>query len=138
MKKELINNVIYELNQDDISISNVVRFIEDYKDTVFVKSQDDICNIAVYCACKMFKISKRNLIGKSRKREFSYARKFISKYLIDLGFSDTHTGLLINKDRSTALHAKNTLNNLIDTNKDIRQKYNNYLIEINRLKEIEL
>ncbi|MBP8994285.1 MAG: hypothetical protein KBG30_10835 [Bacteroidales bacterium] len=62
--------------------------------------------------------------NKKRKREHVICRQVSMKILNeDLKYSTTQAGLPFGKDHATVLHAKKTINNLMETDKKFRYDY---------------
>ncbi len=85
--------------------------------------------------CKYFGITKELMLSKTRKREIVQARQ-IAMYL---GRSLTKTSLAAigaqigGKDHATVLHACNTVNDLIETDRNFKQ----YVCDIEKLLKVE-
>jgi chromosomal replication initiator protein len=96
---------------------------------------EDKFNWLVKFICNKHEIDRNMLLSRSRSREFVVLRQIIMKILYDYKkhyiFSLAKIGKLfisdINKtgyDHATVLHAKKTIDNLIETDKDFTVKFN--------------
>lgn len=65
-----------------------------------------------------------DLIGPSREISMVYGRYFVIKYLEDhLRLDNISIGRLINRDRTTVIASRNTIDNLMRYNRDFRSQY---------------
>lgn len=70
-----------------------------------------------------FNISKSYLIEDTRKRESCQPRQICMFFGSTLGrINDEKIGISFGKDRSTVIHAKKTIKNLIDTDKKFKRQ----------------
>jgi chromosomal replication initiator protein len=75
----------------------------------------------IEAVCEHFKLSLKGLQGRSRVREFVYARHIIF-YLLrkHTKMSLKSAGELFGRDHTTVIHSVDTLNNLMYTEPDVR------------------
>lgn len=74
--------------------------------------------------CDFFGVSVDDVKGKSRKREFVVARQ-TSMYLMDLFFTGTLKAIGIfhgGRDHSTVIHSKETVNDMMATNREYKAR----------------
>lgn len=104
----------YHRNQDAMinayAIPGVVRTIEEV-------------------AANVWQIDTTELNGKTRKRKVVEARQVLMKYRRDiLGQTTGKVGEHYNKDHATVIHACRSVDNLLETDKDFRFRYNQFMI----------
>ena len=77
-----------------------------------------------------FNVTKEEMIGKSRKREFSDARH-VAQYLINQKMNRTSisTGAIFNRSHCTVLHAVKNVEFLMETDKDFRRVVQNIIVK---------
>lgn len=134
--KELINGAIYILNQPEIDTARLVEIVDCYKDNKIIEQGSTIESIVIYVACKIFKVNKL-MFRKVQRREAVYARQFVSKYFLDLGYSDKRVGEMIYKHRTSALHGRDNVNNLLENNKEIVKQWQEFTENIKALTAVE-
>lgn len=116
-KTDVINCAIVNMHVEKVmNISNmtVKSQIDSFIKEVFIKEGIDICYIK----------------DRSRLREKVITRQICMYLLVKLTrLSLSQIGYLFNKDHSTVLHAKKTIQDLIDTDKEMKNKVDD--IELN-------
>lgn len=70
-----------------------------------------------YIVCVKRNINPSDLHVKSRCRPLCEARQIIMFFSLLIGYTLSEAGGYFGRDHATAMHAKNAVNNLIDTNK---------------------
>lgn len=81
--------------------------------------------------CAFFGINLEDFKSTCRKTDNVFARKFFSKYAKDTygdGLSLAKIAQCYGKKHDAAIHHRNHLNDLLLTNKQIRERYTNYII----------
>lgn len=73
--------------------------------------------------CKMFLANEHNFTSRLRGRELVYARAFYCKILSLNGQTFNDIAAKIKRDRSNVYNMLNTADNLIETNKTLRAKF---------------
>jgi len=73
---------------------------------------------------KLSKLTFKDVRSQKRKRELVDVRMIMSVALLDKGYHPKIIGKYINRDRSTVLHHKKIVSNLLETNKEFKEKYN--------------
>ena len=76
--------------------------------------------IIIETACDYFKINKDQLNLKKRKRHLVYARQVCIYFFTEkLKYTDKMSAKTFGLDRSTALYARNTISNLLETDSKV-------------------
>lgn len=75
-------------------------------------------------ACKLFGVTQTQILSNSRKREIVEARQLLMYYYNRIeGLSLSNTGIKFNKDHATVLHACKKVDDLIQVDKEFKNKY---------------
>lgn len=84
-------------------------------------------------AANVWQIDTTELNGKTRKRKVVEARQVLMKYRRDiLGQTTGKVGEHYNKDHATVIHACRNVDNLLETDKDFRFRYNQFMIRVKK------
>lgn len=73
--------------------------------------------------CKMFFADENNFKTKNRKKEIVYARAFYAKFLFQNGQSHDDIAIKIHRKRSNVYNVLKTADNLISTDKAMKEKF---------------
>lgn len=88
--------------------------------------------------CQMLDISKSDALSKNRKRELVECRQIAMYFCVEnTKFSCAQIGYDIgDKDHCTILHAKKTVTNLLQTDKQFREKYARIEAELKKIIQV--
>ncbi len=67
-----------------------------------------------------------DVIGPVRKRELVDARKMVSHFLRDQGWTFFAIGRVMSRDHATAMHHTRTLTDLMEVEKDTKRRYESF------------
>lgn len=83
--------------------------------------------------CDYYNVSIEDLKGRNRKREIAEARH-VTMYALTqwLNISNYLAGNILDRDRNTAIHSTNEVNNLMDVDKKFKEKILNLKELINK------
>lgn len=91
---------------------------------------DEIIN----SCCEYFQMNESLLVGNSRKRRIVENRQMLSAYLVGVRkFSLVEVGRRLNRDHTTVLNSKVTVNDLCETNPLFMYKYIQLVNHLNKL-----
>lgn len=81
--------------------------------------------IVLNTVCSIYNVSSEDVLGKSRERSFTYPRFMAIKILTDSKlYTLKELGLIFsNRDHSTIIHNRNVFDDIYDTDKYFRAKY---------------
>ena len=73
--------------------------------------------------CQYMDLPREGVLSKVKRREFAYARKFISNICLDMGFMHDDISERTGFERTSIYAHQKSLQNLIQTDKSIRKDY---------------
>ena len=130
--KDLIKNVTHELRQDSINLSAIFGLVRKHELSENKPNSD--LTIFLLLACDTFETTIDLVLSRTREDPTRYVRAFYCKYIMSLGtYSDFQVGKRIHRHRTTVLNAVHTANDLIDTDKEYKRKWELYLSKIEDL-----
>jgi len=114
---EILRNVIRPELYAGLHKDDRVRFKREYHKSYLYVVLNTVCSI--------YNVSAENVLGKSRERIFTYPRFTTIKILMDSKlYTLKQLGTIFsNRDHSTIIHNLNVFNDIHDTDKDFRSKY---------------
>ena len=120
----MINKIKGYLKQ--IGVDNHVYHAEALNRIIKENKKDHFLLFDKVCDC--FDVSRDEICGRSKRRHIAWARFIIIHEYLKRGYTQEHIGLLVNRTHATVLYARNTVNNMIDTNDaQFRQWYSYWL-----------
>ncbi len=124
----LARSSMSQFEYDEISKKIISMKTKYVSDTITITPTEILSIIGVY-----FNLPKDYFKIKTRKREYVLARQMAYKILIETTkLTLEQIADFFEQDHTTAIHSKKTANNLIETNRGIRNDYNNIIILIDR------
>jgi hypothetical protein len=84
-------------------------------------------------AADAYDVPVENILDKTRKRETVQARQAYMMLLAKLGYGVSSIGAVTLKDHATAVHAKKTVDNLIDTDKNFAAMFFQAELEMDQI-----
>ena len=79
----------------------------------------------IQLAADYLKVTTEDLLKQNRKREIVLPRQMIMHYLYTKSINPRIIGDAFNKDRTTVIHAAQTIQDLMDTDETIQNNYQN-------------
>lgn len=102
----------------------LIHEVERYREEIAGHLRHDVQDW-IDAVCDTFETKMEYLISKSRKREFVTPRQVILwglvKGVVPNKLSLTAIGALVNRDHATALHSRKAIDNLLDTDQQLRE-----------------
>lgn len=109
---------------DDLKQAVLIHEVERYREEIAGHLRHDVQDW-IDAVCEQFGTKMEYLISKSRKREYVTPRQIIQwglvKGVIPNKLSLTAIGGLVNRDHATALHSRKTIDQLLDTDQQLRE-----------------
>lgn len=112
------------LPQSPKDLLYLINFINNYEEKNV--SLDDIVDMS----CRYFKIERRQMVSRNRKRNIVTPRHMIQSGISNIfkQFTLTDVGNATGKkDHTTVIHAKRSIRNLCDTEPDVKSVYENFV-----------
>ena len=103
----------------------------DYRELIGVDETTPLSQKIIDVVCSVLKITFEQLKDKSREQKLVRGRQIIMTLLnSECNFSLSESAAVFNKDHATCLHAKKTISNIYDTDRDFRKVFDKIKTEI--------